>query len=214
MILHQIQRAIVCACAIALMGSGNTGAQTSPSETWPRRGPAWPRLDQSDPAYWKLGDEPAGERQPTSGVRTPLYPTVTLLELAHHVPRRAANEYGRALKAKHKGQNEDAIAHFRSAISLDPEFSAAINDLGTTYLKLNKINLAVEQFSKAITVDPHSPLPCSNLAIAYLRENQYRDAERTARRAVDLDPADTHGLLVLGVSLVLGGRFNGEAERL
>src|SRR4051795_4941945 len=211
MIPNRNQRALVRACAIAVIASGISCAQTYSSETRPHPGPAWPRLAQSDPTYWNIGDELVGfDRQPTSGARTPPYPIVTLHELAHHVPNRAAKEYRRALKADHKGDKEGAISHFQNAISLDPEFSAAINDLGITYLELDKTDLAIEQFSRAIIVDPRAVLPCSNLAIAYLRQTRYREAERTARRAVDIDRASTHGPLVLGVSMVLGDRFNGE----
>jgi tetratricopeptide (TPR) repeat protein len=215
MICSRIQTALFCASAIAMIHPGDVCAQLSTSEPWPRGGPAWQNLDRGDPTHWTFGNESAGfERSSMTGVGNPIYPTLTLHELAHRVPNRAAKEYGRALKAKHKGNYYDAISHFQNAVFVDPEFSAALNDLGTTYLQLSKIDLAIQQFSKAIVVDLRAALPCSNLAIAYLRQKQYRDAERTARRAVDLDRAGTHSLLVLGVALVLENRFTGEAERI
>jgi tetratricopeptide (TPR) repeat protein len=145
--------------------------------------------------------------------RGPISSIVTLHELEHRVPGRAQREYERALKAKEKGENEKAITYFKKALAVDPEFCAAINDLGTTYLQLERTDLAVEQFQQAIALDPHTAPPFSNLAIAYLMQNEFTDAERAARQAIDLDRAGTHGQLVLGISLVLERKFTAEAER-
>jgi tetratricopeptide (TPR) repeat protein len=138
---------------------------------------------------------------------------VTLHELSHQVPGKAAKEYERASKALQKGDLEAAIQYYKKAIAIDPGFSTAINNLGSTYLRVNGTDLAIEQFNKAIAVDPHAATPYSNLAIAYLRQDQYSDAERTARRALDLNRAGVHSRLVLGISLVLQKKFTAEAEQ-
>jgi len=122
-------------------------------------------------------------------------------------------EYERALKATNESDKENAIACFRKAIAADPEFVAAINNLGVVYLALNRVGLAIEQFTKAIAVDPHAALPQVNLAIAYLRQGLFADAEQAARRAVDLDRVGRYGRLVLGVSSIMKGDFTAEAER-
>jgi tetratricopeptide (TPR) repeat protein len=96
---------------------------------------------------------------------------------------------------------------FRKAIAIDPEFCAALNDLGASYLETDQIDLAIEQFNKAVAIDPHAPKPYANLAIAYLGMGEYADAERAARRVIDLDRAGTHGHLALGVSLVLQNKY-------
>ena len=139
--------------------------------------------------------------------------TVTVHDLSHRVPGRAVKEYERALKATTEGKKESAIAHYNKAIAADPEFLAAVNNLGVIYLDLNRLDVAIEQFTKAIAVDPHSPLPQVNLAIAYLRRGLFDDAERAARRAVDLDRVDKFGRLVLGISSLMKGNFTAEAER-
>ena len=138
---------------------------------------------------------------------------VTLHELSHQVPGKAAKEYERASKAVQMGDLEAAIQHYKKAIAIDPEFCAAINNLGSAYLRVNGTDLAIEQFNKAIAVDPHAAMPYSNLAIAYLRQDKYSDAERTARRALDLNRAGVHSRLVLGISLVLQKKFTAEAEQ-
>src|SRR5262249_40601542 len=96
---------------------------------------------------------------------------------------------------------------------IDPEFCAARNNLGATYLHLKRIGLAIEQFNKAVAVDPHLATPYSYLAAAYLMQEKFADAERAARQEVDLDRAGTTGRLMLGLSLVLQKKFTLEAER-
>jgi tetratricopeptide (TPR) repeat protein len=145
--------------------------------------------------------------------QSPVPGIVTLHELKHRTPRRAEREFKRALAAEGKGDRERAIVYFQKAIAIDPEFSAAFNDLGTTYLQTDQLDLAIEQFNKAIAADPYGATPYSNLPLAYLRTEQYNDAERAARRALELDRTGTHGHLTLGMSLVLQAKFTAEMER-
>jgi len=129
------------------------------------------------------------------------------------VPRRAAKEYERALRAQKKGDDEEAIGYFKKAITLDSEFCEAINHLGVAYLRLNRVDLATEQFTSAVVIDPHAVAPYPNLALAYLRQRRYTDGERAARRAVDIGRGDAYSHLILGISLVLEGHFTADAER-
>jgi tetratricopeptide (TPR) repeat protein len=99
----------------------------------------------------------------------------------------------RAWDARNKSDLKAAITYYQKAIAIDPEFCAALNDLGTAYLQTDQLDLAIEQFNKAIVVDAHAAKPNSDLAIAYLRQDRYANAERAARRALDLDRVSTHG---------------------
>jgi tetratricopeptide (TPR) repeat protein len=146
-----------------------------------------------------------GEPQAMSGI-------VTLHELSHQVAAKARKEYEKASNAMAKGDLPGAIDCFKKAIVIDPEFSDAINALGTMYLHQGYIGPAIEEFTRAIAVDPHAPAAYYNLAIAYLRQGRYIDGERAARRVVDLDRVGIHGPLVLGISLVLQKKFTAEAE--
>jgi tetratricopeptide (TPR) repeat protein len=137
---------------------------------------------------------------------------VTLHELSHQVAAKARKEYEKASNAMAKGDLPGAIDCFKKAIVIDPEFSDAINALGTMYLHQGYIGPAIEEFTRAIAVDPHAPAAYYNLAIAYLRQGRYIDGERAARRVVDLDRVGIHGPLVLGISLVLQKKFTAEAE--
>ena len=205
--------ALLYGCVIALVPYGNLFAQPSAAGPWPGMDRWSMGPDMADPGYSRVYDEPGPFEDARGAGRPHISPTVTLHELSHHIPGRAAKEYERAVNAGKRGENDKAIAYYKRAIAADPEFAEAINDLGVAYLRSNSIELAVEEFTKAIAVDPHAPLPYDNLANAYLRERLFVDAERTARRGIDLDRVGSYGPLILGVSLILQGNFTPEAER-
>lgn len=191
-----------------------TFAQMPGPEQWADDQQSWSGTEREDRGYWTADQQDPLFVQPyTIGPRPRRSSTVTLHELAHHVPRRAEKDYARAMNAKRKGDVDSAIVYFTKAIDADPEFCAAINDLGVTYLRLDRITPAIELFSKAITVDPHAPAAYINLAAAYVAQSRYADAEHTARRAKDLDRGGTRAPLILGASLVLEKKFTAEAER-
>jgi Flp pilus assembly protein TadD len=173
----------------------------------------WPKTDGADRRYPGVNEERDPDFDSAVPIQRPGIPeTVTVQELSHHVPRKAEKEFEKAWKAEDKGDHEGAILRFQKAIAIDPEFRAALNDLGSVYLEVERDDLAIQEFTKAIEVDPHSSRPCSNLALAYLRTGRYGDSERAARRAIDLDSMNLHGRLVLGMALILEGRYTQETE--
>ena len=211
--MHYIDSLVALASVSALLTWGSACAQTyTPgAERWPRTSDDRD-LERRQTIFEMEMDR--GYDAPATIRPQPLDSAiVTLHELAHHVPRRAEREFQRALAAREKGDREMAILSFRKAIAIDPDFCAALNDLGVSYLETDRIDLAIEQFDKAVAIDPHAPKPYANLAIAYLRKGEYADAERAARRVIDLDRAGTHGHLALGVSLVLQNKYTDQMER-
>jgi tetratricopeptide (TPR) repeat protein len=199
----------------AVMSCNRAFGQMSNSHSRPDPGHPWANTGaehQGPPNFEDELDRGFGA-QFTAHQQHAVSDIVTLHELSHQVPGKAAKEYERASRAVQMGDLEAAIQHYKKAIAIDPEFCAAINNLGSTYLRVNGTDLAIEQFNKAIAVDPHAATPYSNLAIAYLRQDQYSDAERTSRRALDLNRAGIHSRLVLGISLVLQKKFTAEAEQ-
>jgi tetratricopeptide (TPR) repeat protein len=145
--------------------------------------------------------------------QSPVSGIVTFHELAHQPSKKAQRELTRAGEARNKGDFGAAITYYQKATAIDPEFSAAFNDLGILYLQTEQLDLAIEQFNRAIVIDAHAARPHSNLAMAYLRQDRYADAEYVARRALDLDRVSTHGHLALGISLVMQKKITAEMER-
>ena len=139
--------------------------------------------------------------------------TVTLQELEHVVPRRAQAEMEKADSALFKNRMDDAISHYDRAISVDPEFVAARNNLAVAYFKMARVELAIRQLESATKTDPRRAALFTNLALGYALIRQYDAAERAARLAVDLDRADALPSFLLGLVLTPQLKSNGEALR-
>jgi len=90
-----------------------------------------------------------------SGPRTASPATVTLQELQHIVPSKAWKEMEKAEAARLRNRTDDAIRHYGQAISLDPEFVAARNNLAVVYLIIRRPDAAVAQLEAAIKADPN-----------------------------------------------------------
>ena len=54
--------------------------------------------------------------------------------------------YDKGRIAAASGNAGEALMHFREAVTLDPEFAAAYNDLGAVYLAQGELSQAAELF--------------------------------------------------------------------
>jgi tetratricopeptide (TPR) repeat protein len=140
--------------------------------------------------------------------------TVSLHELQHQVPGKAAKEFDRAGKATQKGNLQEAIMHLKKAVDIDPEFTDALVNLAATNLMLQHPEAAIPPLESAIKSDPQCTLAYSNLAIAYLMQNKLKDAELAARRNIDLDRSSPRSHLVLALAMVMQDKFTDEVAKL
>jgi tetratricopeptide (TPR) repeat protein len=84
-----------------------------------------------------------------------------------------------------QGRQEEAIAHYREALRLRPEFPSAHTNLGNAYLRLGRTQEALGHYREAVRLDPANALRHRNLGLALTRAGQgeeaaacYREAER------------------------------------
>ena len=129
----------------------------------------------------------------------------------HQVPADAMRAYDKGRYAAGQGNGRQAIAAFLEALSIDPQFAAAHNDLGAVYLTRGELPQAVEQFQKTIDLVSEHRLVLSNLSIALIRMNRYREAGEAARRTLELDPSQARAHLILAAALLAQAGDNGEA---
>jgi tetratricopeptide (TPR) repeat protein len=137
--------------------------------------------------------------------------TVSIRQLQHKVPGEAQREFGKGQAASTKGDQSNALNHFRKAATLDPEFADAFNGVGVTYAALGQLQQAADQFQKAIDLVPEHPAAAANLSIALCKLAHYHEAAEIARRALKLDPGLLKIRYVLGISLVTEGGNKAEA---
>jgi tetratricopeptide (TPR) repeat protein len=107
-----------------------------------------------------------------------------------------------------KGRIDEAIAHCRRAIEIDPDFGNPYNDIGAYLMQLGRMDEAEPWFRRAILAARYEPrqFPHVNLARLYIARHSWADAITELRAAMRLAPDDpTAG----GMLRELAGRLNG-----
>jgi tetratricopeptide (TPR) repeat protein len=186
--------------------------------------------------FLQSGDVRAAEREVTLALRVnprfhPAETTGGWIELAQNDPRDAVTRFERALTLapEHvaawvgKGQalaetdrDSEAIAAYRTAISLDP----ALTDLprrvevlrarvgqrevieARNAVKDGKPDEAIKAYGNAITTSPDSAFLYRELAAVERAQGQGDAALQHYRRAIALDPADSASMVDIGDMLV------------
>jgi len=76
-----------------------------------------------------------------------------------------------------KGFLKQSISLFKRSISVDPKFYPSYNDLGLTYIRINKFREGEFYLKKAEKILPNYPLTLYNLAFLYTREGYFKPKE-------------------------------------
>lgn len=127
--------------------------------------------------------------------------TVSAARLRHRPPGKAWKAFGRGLRFDQSGSTKAAADEFQKAVSIDPNFSEAIGNLGVENTQLGRLDEAAAQFRRAIELDPASGVHHANLAFVLIRARRLEEADPEAQTAVALDPANVKAQLILGFLL-------------
>ena len=129
-----------------------------------------------------------------------------------NVPKPALDLYHKGMEAARKNENERAADFFKFAVESHPNFSAALSELGVTYLKLKRPEKAAESLSASLKLAPedHGTLLAYGRALLELRRPA--EAEGQFRKALRKNAASPSAHLYLGM-ILLGRREFVEAER-
>jgi tetratricopeptide (TPR) repeat protein len=127
---------------------------------------------------------------------------VSLARLQHKVPKAARRHFEQAARSARADHPEEAIQSLSNALSLDPQFFEAANNLGALYVQRKDYAHAYEMFHRAVTIDPTDPLAEANLAFVLLKMNRFAEAEDAARASVRADSLSGRARFFLAVSLL------------
>jgi tetratricopeptide (TPR) repeat protein len=107
-----------------------------------------------------------------------------------------------------KGQIEEAIARFRKAIELEPEYADAHNKLGLALWKKGLAKEAIASYRKAVELAPKDTNAQTDLATALNATGDMDEAIAICRQVIRLEPnnAVAHG--ILGQTLAVKGQFS------
>jgi tetratricopeptide (TPR) repeat protein len=83
---------------------------------------------------------------------------------------------------------EEAVAAFRRAIALQPDFAGAYLNFGRALKRQNKLDEAVGAYRQTIALQPNYSAAYHNLGLVLLDQNKLEEAVAAFRRAIALQP--------------------------
>ena len=109
------------------------------------------------------------------------------------------------------GDSAEAEACYRAAIAIDPQFEAALYNLGNRLLQREAWEETEQCYRQAIATNPADPQVHAKLGQVLAQRQQMAEAEQAYRQAIALDPgcAEAHanlGLLLEDSQRLEGGR--------
>jgi tetratricopeptide (TPR) repeat protein len=88
----------------------------------------------------------------------------------------------------HQDQYDEAIAYYRKALVLKPQYPEALGGLGGALFKEGRIDEAIVELNKALVLKPNDSDAHNNLAFCYLQKGQWGDAITQFQKAIELNP--------------------------
>jgi tetratricopeptide (TPR) repeat protein len=133
---------------------------------------------------------------------SPGFRQISLQRLQHKVPKAAVKAYRAAHEASAKGRTNEAISALTRAVSVDPDYFEAWNNLGVQHLREGHAAAAAQCFEQAIRLDSADPLVETNYAFALLLLKRFPEAEQAARAGIRADADSPRARFYLAVSLL------------
>ena len=154
----------------------------------------------------------ADPRSRLSGLDAEDRDVIDISQMKENLPKKAVQEYEKAIDEKKRGKLENAVKLLESAVRLAPNFYHAHNNLGSLYQSLKRYPEAEKEYTRSRELNAKSERPLVNLGSLYIEEAelQKEDAELTGRildqaldaleAAVKLNPRSAPAYLLLGTA--------------
>ena len=140
----------------------------------------------------QIANIPLRETEKLVAVRTPRASdeVVDVAELGRNYPRKAIQDYEKAIDEIRKGNQQKAIELLGAALKLAPDFYSAHNTLGTLYQRASRFHEAEDEYRRGRQLNPKSPTPLVNLGSLYIDEAAAQTEDRTAAGKILDDALD------------------------
>jgi tetratricopeptide (TPR) repeat protein len=123
---------------------------------------------------------------------------------------KARDQLNKGVQAYKGAKYEEAIEHFKNAVSLDENLKVAKLYLATAYAQQyvpdvdtpeNKRNAqqAIEEYKKVLSEDPKNITSLKGIAYLYMNMKRFDDANEYYKKALDADPNDPEVYYSVGV---------------
>ncbi|HTS17364.1 MAG TPA: tetratricopeptide repeat protein [Verrucomicrobiae bacterium] len=130
---------------------------------------------------------------------------LALFERAIQLNNNVEAHYNLGLTLHRAGRLADAIAQYREALRIMPDYAEAHNNLGFALQQMGRLPEAMEHFHQALRIEPELAVAHFNLANALMLTGKTTDAIAQYQAAVQLEPDYAEAYSELGVALVVAG---------
>lgn len=124
------------------------------------------------------------------------------------------NRYNLGLAYARQGRTNEAVAEYRAALEIYPDFAEAHNSLGLQLAARGDFDAAEKHYRAAIEVQPDFPVALNNLGTILARRQDYDFALTWFQKAVALDTNYVDARFNLANALLATGRTNEAMGRL
>jgi VWFA-related protein len=136
-------------------------------------------------------------------------PSTSVSKLDLKAPGKARKAYAKGYQLLNRKEYQSAIESLTEALTIYPEFVAAHNALGSSYLGLGQSDKAHDEFAKAVSLDDHLPTSHLNLGLSEFALNNFSAAEADLQKASAIAPLDLHFLSALAYAQLLNHNYEG-----
>ena len=140
-------------------------------------------------------------------------PTLSADTFQHEAPAAARKLASRGEHFSKKKKHDEAIAEFKGALAIDPQYYEASNNLALEYFDAGKPDLAVDTLRKLTKAEPTHVLAFDNLAIILCKSGDYPEAEKVAAQAYKMHPFSYKANYVYGSAMVNQGKWTADAKQ-
>ena len=107
-----------------------------------------------------------------------------------------------------RGNMEEAIAHYRKALEINPKNAQAHFNLGNSLCKKGSMDEAVTQYQTALEINPHYAQACNNLGTLFFQKGRLQDAITQFQKALEIQPDYAEADYNLGLALHREGHLD------
>jgi Tfp pilus assembly protein PilF len=118
------------------------------------------------------------------------------------IPKEAVELYNSALKLAQDGDRKKATELLKKALSIHPQFVAALNGLGVQYMKLGELDNAAATFSSALKIEPEVFILHLNYGLVLFQQKKYSEAVHELDLAVKKNEASSTSHYYKGRALI------------
>lgn len=127
-------------------------------------------------------------------------PTASISAAELNVPKNARKEFDKGNELWQKNRIEEARAHFEKAVQIYPQYAAAYNNLGVSWMRSHDTAKARDAFEHALAADPNHANAAMNLARLVYPEHDWARLEGLLQKALVGTPQDAQALAMMTIT--------------